>query len=97
MVRCNRGWAERLGMAPLLRWSRELAASLDGTSRGPLTKREREVAELVAQGLTNRQIAALAHIAERTAETHVQHCLTKLGLNTRVQLASWIHAITYQK
>jgi DNA-binding CsgD family transcriptional regulator len=89
--------AERMGMAPLLRWSRELAASLDGKSRGPLTKREREVAELVAQGLTNRQIAALAHISERTAETHVQHCLTKLGLNTRVQLASWIHAITYQK
>jgi DNA-binding CsgD family transcriptional regulator/tetratricopeptide (TPR) repeat protein len=89
--------AERLGMAPLLRWSRELAASLDGTFGGSLTKREREVAELVAQGLTNRQIAALAHVSERTAETHVQHCLTKLGLNSRVQLASWLHANTYQK
>jgi DNA-binding CsgD family transcriptional regulator/tetratricopeptide (TPR) repeat protein len=89
--------AQRLAMAPLLRWSRELAASLDGTSGGPLTKREREIAELVAQGLTNRQIAALAHISERTAEAHVQHCLTKLGLTSRVQLASWIHANTYRK
>ena len=35
---------------------------------------------LVAHGLTNRQIAAAAHISERTAETHVQHILDKLGL-----------------
>jgi hypothetical protein len=40
-------------------------------------------------GLTNRQIAAEAHIAERTAENHVLHILTKLGFSTRTQIATW--------
>jgi DNA-binding NarL/FixJ family response regulator len=86
--------AQRMGMAPLVRWSRELAGTLDGP--GPLTKREREVAGLVAQGLTNRQIAAASYISERTVEGHVQHCLTKLGLHTRTQLAAWVAANTYR-
>jgi DNA-binding NarL/FixJ family response regulator len=54
-----------------------------------LTRREREIAELVAHGLTNRQIARLLHIAERTAENHVQHILTKLGFTSRSQIAAW--------
>ncbi|MCW2631868.1 MAG: transcriptional regulator, LuxR family, partial [Pseudonocardia sp.] len=40
-------------------------------------------------GLTNRQIAARLVISERTAETHVQHILTKLGFTTRSQIAAW--------
>ncbi len=82
--------AGRLGMAPLRRRAQELADSVAGADAGPLTKREHEVAVLVSQGLTNRQIAAIAHISERTAETHVQHILAKLGFAGRAQIAAWV-------
>jgi DNA-binding CsgD family transcriptional regulator len=81
--------ASRLGMVPLMRSARALAATLDGAAAGPLTRREGEIAALVGRGLTNRQIAAALHISERTAENHVQHILTKLGLHTRTQIATW--------
>lgn len=55
-----------------------------------LTRREREVAKLVAQGLTNKQIAAKLVISLRTAEGHVEHILTKLGFGSRAQIAAWI-------
>jgi len=84
--------AESLGMAPLLRDASALAASLRGDEPGPLTRREREVAQHVAKGLTNKQIAALLHISERTAESHVQHVLTKLGLANRTQIAASLTA-----
>jgi predicted ATPase/class 3 adenylate cyclase/DNA-binding CsgD family transcriptional regulator len=57
-----------------------------------LTPRERETAALVARGLTDPQIAELLVIGRRTAETHVAHCLAKLGLATRTQLAAWVVA-----
>ena len=50
-----------------------------------LIPRERDVAALVARGLTNRQIAAALVIAERTAMKHVEHLLGKLGFSSRVQ------------
>jgi predicted ATPase/DNA-binding CsgD family transcriptional regulator len=59
------------------------------TNAGPLTPREREVAVLIAGGKTNREIAALLVITERTADTHVQHILNKLGFNSRAQIAAW--------
>ena len=55
----------------------------------PLSPREREVAALIARGLTNRDIAAALVIAERTADTHVQHILNKLGFRARAQVAAW--------
>ncbi len=55
----------------------------------PLSQREREVAGLVARGLTNRAIAEHLVIAERTADTHVSNILGKLGLQTRAQIAAW--------
>jgi DNA-binding NarL/FixJ family response regulator len=55
----------------------------------PLTAREREVAVLVARGLTNRQIAEVLIVSQRTAESHVANSLGKLGLATRSQLAAW--------
>jgi predicted ATPase/DNA-binding CsgD family transcriptional regulator len=63
----------------------------DETDRSPipLTPREREVAALVANGLTNREIAAMLVIAERTADTHVSNLLGKLGMRTRSQIAAW--------
>jgi non-specific serine/threonine protein kinase len=58
----------------------------------PLSAREREVAALIARGLTNRDIAAALIIAERTADTHVQHILNKLGFRARAQVAAWAAA-----
>jgi ATP/maltotriose-dependent transcriptional regulator MalT len=55
----------------------------------PLTQREREIATLIARGLTNRAIAKQLVITERTAETHVSNILGKLGLDTRSQIAIW--------
>ena len=84
--------AQGLGMTPLRHRATELAASLAGKAPGQLTARERDIAALVCQGLTNRQIAATVHISERTAENHVQHILTKLGFTTRAQIAAWVAA-----
>jgi non-specific serine/threonine protein kinase len=55
-----------------------------------LTRRETEVARLVAEGLTDREIAARLVVAQRTAEGHVQRVLTKLALTSRQQLAGWV-------
>jgi DNA-binding NarL/FixJ family response regulator len=54
-----------------------------------LTDREREVLVLVAQGLSNRQIADWLVISERTARTHVSNILGKLGVASRTQAALW--------
>lgn len=59
------------------------------TGAGALTPRERDVASRIAQGLTNRQIAASLVVTERTAETHVQNILNKLGFSSRAQIAAW--------
>ena len=56
-----------------------------------LTRRESEVAALVARGLTNREIAGQLYVSVRTVEVHVDHILTKLGFHTRTQLAAWAH------
>jgi non-specific serine/threonine protein kinase len=66
----------------------------DAWRAGPsasLTRREREIAALVATGLTNREIAGKLFLSVRTVEVHVDHALTKLGFRTRTQLAAWIH------
>jgi non-specific serine/threonine protein kinase len=57
---------------------------------GPLTRREREIARLIAQGLTNRAIGDQLIIAERTVDTHVSNILGKLGVETRAQIAAWV-------
>jgi DNA-binding NarL/FixJ family response regulator len=66
----------------------------DGRRAGPpsiLTRREAEVAELVARGLTNREIAGQLYLSTRTVEVHVDHILSKLGFGTRTRLAAWAH------
>jgi serine/threonine-protein kinase PknK len=59
-------------------------------SRSNLTRREREVGELVADGLSNRDIAKRLFISQRTAEAHVEHILTKLNFSNRSQIAAWL-------
>ncbi|GAB3976794.1 LuxR family transcriptional regulator [Actinoallomurus acanthiterrae] len=67
------------------------AGSRAGSTLGPvLTNREREVAGLVAEGLSNRDIAARLVVAQRTAEGHVERILRKLGFSSRAQLAAWV-------
>jgi DNA-binding CsgD family transcriptional regulator/tetratricopeptide (TPR) repeat protein len=62
-----------------------------GGPRRTLTRRELEVATLVAKGLTNRGIADRLCLSVRTVDTHVDHVLTKLGFSTRTQLAAWAY------
>jgi DNA-binding NarL/FixJ family response regulator len=58
--------------------------------RAELTPRESEIAGLVAQGLSNKGIASKLVISQRTAETHVEHILMKLGFTSRAQIAAWV-------
>jgi predicted ATPase/DNA-binding NarL/FixJ family response regulator len=59
-----------------------------------LTARQRQVAELVSQGLSNKEIADTLVISRRTAEAHVEHILTKLGFTSRTQIAAWMRENT---
>jgi DNA-binding NarL/FixJ family response regulator len=88
--------AATLGMSPFVGRADGVKAQL--SAAGPellgLTRRELEVAELVGQGLTNREIAKRLMLSERTAQNHVQHILTKLGLANRSQVAVWVNSRT---
>src|SRR5207249_5014311 len=54
-----------------------------------LTKRQLEIAGMVASGLTNREIAASLYISARTVEGHLEQIRNKLGFSSRVQIAAW--------
>jgi trimeric autotransporter adhesin len=62
------------------------------TASPALSRREREVAALVAEGLSNREIAERLFISERTAEGHVEQIRNKLGFKSRSQVAAWVAA-----
>jgi DNA-binding CsgD family transcriptional regulator len=83
--------AQRLGMPDFLARIDDALAPPQNDA-GPLSPREMEVAALVAAGRTNREIAAELYLSERTAQNHVQHILTKLGLENRTQVATWYHS-----
>ena len=57
-----------------------------------LTGREMEIAGLVAEGLSNRQIAERLVISKRTVDAHIEHIYGKLGVSSRVQLAGWLRS-----
>ncbi|MDX3382900.1 helix-turn-helix transcriptional regulator [Streptomyces niveiscabiei] len=61
----------------------------DAPASNPLSRREREVAALVAQGMTNRQVAAELSLSPRTADRHVENIRARLGFTCRAQIAAW--------
>ena len=65
------------------------AAASSAPAADPLSPREREVAALIARGLTNGAIARQLVISEWTVDTHVRHILTKLDVRSRAQVATW--------
>lgn len=79
----RRAQAQRAGVQPA-------AAPAPGEPYSPLSRREREVAALVAQGKSNAEIAAALFLGLRTVEAHVTHILNKLGFNSRTQIAAWV-------
>jgi non-specific serine/threonine protein kinase len=56
----------------------------------PLSPREQEVAALIVQGRTDREIAAVLVLSEHTVHAHVRNLLAKLGLASRTQIAAWV-------
>ncbi|WP_369227972.1 LuxR C-terminal-related transcriptional regulator [Streptomyces sp. R39] len=89
--RCGADATVTQALAYVLDESPPATRERDPDSGPPLTRRERQVADLVADGLTNKQIAAHLVIAQRTAENHVERILTKLGFSSRSQLAVWTY------
>jgi DNA-binding CsgD family transcriptional regulator len=90
-------FAGSVGSAPLLAAVHELrgraGATHDEAPWSPLTSREWEVATLVADGLTNGEVAARLGMATRTAGSHVEHILAKLGVSRRTEVAAWVAGI----
>jgi predicted ATPase/DNA-binding CsgD family transcriptional regulator len=67
----------------------EALHEVDRDPNGPLSSREQEVADLVAHGLTNREIAQRLIISTRTVESHVEHIKVKLGFARRARIVAW--------
>jgi DNA-binding CsgD family transcriptional regulator len=89
----GRAYAYLLSTDPLLGVAREEHATRRPRplrAQMPITKRELEVLRLVSASKTNREIAFLLGISERTVEHHITHAYDKLGLYTRVGAASWL-------
>jgi DNA-binding CsgD family transcriptional regulator/tetratricopeptide (TPR) repeat protein len=93
-ARRGRESARRLGLEPTVASADRVLAVLERRTKRPdgLTAREREVAALVADGLSNRAIAERLVVSERTVESHVQSVLTKLAFHSRAQIAAWVTA-----
>lgn len=91
--------ADALAAEPIIARADELARA--GKGRGlehepwrPLTVREFEVARLIAEGLTNGEIAERLDIASKTASSHVEHILAKLGVTRRAEIATWVTTVS---
>jgi DNA-binding CsgD family transcriptional regulator len=85
--------ARELGMTPWADMAADVVSKASAAAPagvGGLSAREWEVAQLVARGRTNREIAEELFLSVRTAQTHVQHILVKLGFANRSQIAAWV-------
>jgi predicted ATPase/DNA-binding CsgD family transcriptional regulator len=69
-----------------------VAAPPSGDTGAPLANREAQVAQLVADGLSNKQIAARLLISEHTVDSHIRNIMNKLGVSARAQIAAWMAA-----
>jgi DNA-binding CsgD family transcriptional regulator len=88
----ERAWAA--GAALSTEDAISLALATAGTPRGEpgssrLSPRERQVSQLIAQGLTNREISRALTISEKTVSSHIDHIMTKLDLRSRTRIAVW--------
>ena len=85
--------AATVGATALVDAADGLAASFDRGQQAepwhPLSAREFEIAQLVAAGLTNRQIAGQLFLSPKTISAHITHILTKLGAARRAEIAAW--------
>jgi DNA-binding CsgD family transcriptional regulator len=89
-----RSRARDLGAAPVLAAADAIAAPEESLPAWhPLSAREFEVAGLVAEGLTNREVAARLVVAPKTISAHVEHILTKLGAGRRTEIAAWVAGV----
>jgi DNA-binding CsgD family transcriptional regulator len=94
----DKAWESGRAMSPaqLLALAREApghaGSGKAAATAGGLSKRELEVARLVASGMTSRAIAERLFLSERTVESHLEHILTKLGFSSRAQVAGWVAA-----
>jgi DNA-binding NarL/FixJ family response regulator len=61
-----------------------------GTGFGELTRSERRIAALVTEGLTNRQVAQLLYVTEKTVEMHLSNVFAKLGVSSRAAVAGLV-------
>ena len=66
------------------------ARTLETLDMSPLTARENEVATLVAQSMSNREIATRLFLSERTIESHIRSILAKLGFIRRTEIVTWV-------
>ncbi len=86
--RLNRDDAIRLALGDPAKVT--AAATANGEGNAVLGKRQADVARLVAEGLSNKQIGARLFISERTVDSHVRSILNRLGFNSRAQIAGWV-------
>jgi non-specific serine/threonine protein kinase len=79
-----------MSLAEAVAVARGQVREADGAVPPALTRREQEVAALVAKGLGNRDIADQLYLSKRTVDSHLEHIFDKLGFTSRTQLANWV-------
>jgi DNA-binding CsgD family transcriptional regulator/tetratricopeptide (TPR) repeat protein len=95
LVAEGRRHADESGAPLLARLAASIRTDAAGDpAMGPLTAREFEVAELVASGATNREIAERLVISPKTVSAHLEHMLAKLGMSRRSEIAAWVSRMT---